>query len=274
MKKLVTCGDSFMSCDYPATETTSFLDLYATRRNFNHVSLAKSGSTNFCIRAQVDEAIRLGADYVILGSTTSDRIDIPKPTDHKIENVGIVRGFFNNLRRWHEVLWPGNKMYNQHVGLRTIEYRGYGCRSEQVVHNQSPESDWASTLSDSINNFVTELAENNIHSNHDRGIPAELKRVIEDYVLWLHDESYTQQRDYWIIQSALFALEQAGIPYVFAPGPLRNMDWSKHQTVWPESHPQPWDRPDGFNEDSVTHVFNSGHEKLCQTLIDITTSWQ
>lgn len=274
MKRLVSCGDSFMSCDYPVTDTTSFLDRFADIKQFHHVSLAKSGSTNFCIRSQIAEAIRIQADYVIVGGTTADRIDIPKPTNHKVENVSAVRGFFNNLRRWHEVLWPGNKMFNRHLGLRTIEYRGYGCRSEQVVNNQSADGDWATTISDSINNFVTELANNNIHGNLDRGIPAELKRVIEDYVLWLHDESYAQQRDYWIIQSGLYELERARIPYVFIPGPLREFEWHQHDTVWPADIPQPWDRPDGFNEDSVTHVFNSGHEKMCQTLIDITSTWQ
>lgn len=273
MKTLYTCGDSFMSCDYPATNTVSFLDRFADTKKFRHVSLAKSGSTNFCIRAQIDEAIRMQADYVIVGGTTSDRIDIPKPTPHKVENVSAVRGFFNNLRRWHEVLWPGNKMFNRHIGLRTFEYRGYGCRSEQTVRNKSADGDWATTISDSINNMVTELADNNIHNNLDRGITPELKKVIEDYVLWMHDESYAQQRDYWIMQSGLYALERAGIPYSFIPGPLRIFDWSQHSIVWPADAAQPWDRPEGFNEDSVTHVFNAGHEILYQTLVDIATDW-
>lgn len=274
MKKLYTCGDSFMSCDYPATETISFLDRFSEIREFEHISLAKSGSTNFCVRTQIDEAIRAGADYVIIGATTSDRLDLPKPTDRKTQSVGRVRGFFNDLRQWHKVLWPTNKLYNQNVGLRTFEYRGYGCRSEKYVHNSSADSeDWATTLSDSINNIVTDLADNNIHGNTDRAFPKELRLAIEDYVLWIHDESYAQQRDRWILQSALFSLEQAKIPYVFIPGPQRKFSWEPHAIVWPNEIPQPWDRPGGFNEDSITHVFNAGHEELCESLLNLTAAW-
>lgn len=275
MKRLVSCGDSFMSCDYPATETISFIDRYARTRGFEHISLAKSGSTNFCIRTQIDEAIRQRADFVVVGATSSDRLDFPKPTERKTQSVGRVREFFNDLRRWHQVLWPTNKMFNRFVGLRTFEYRGYGCRSEQHVHNLSTDgTEWATTISDSINNIVTDLSKNNIHGNHERNIPDDLRKVIENYVLWLHDESYAQQRDYWLIQSGLYRLSAAKIPFVFIPGPLREFDWSEFDVVWPTEYEQPWDCPDGFNEDSITHVFNDGHEKLCQTLIDITLTWK
>lgn len=161
------------------------------------------------------------------------------------------------------------------MGLRTFEYRGYGCRSEREVYNTSPQGeDYATTISDSINNVVTDLSKNNIHNNDHRSIPDELKAVIEDYVLWLHDESYAQQRDCWLLQSGLYQLSAAKIPFVFIPGPLKKFDWADFDMVWPADQEQPWDRPDGFNEESVTHVFNSGHEKLCQTLIDITPTWQ
>ena len=54
MKRLYTLGDSFMSVDDPNDGITSFLELYAQKRGFEHVSLARPGATNFAIRLQID----------------------------------------------------------------------------------------------------------------------------------------------------------------------------------------------------------------------------
>lgn len=266
MAKLISCGDSFMSLDNPATDTVSFLERYCQQKNFEHVSLAKSGSTNFCIRLQIDEAIKQSADYIVIGATSSDRIDIPLPTELRQQNVGILKTFIRDLTRWHQVLWPDNRRYNRHYGLKNIEYRGYGCISELTVNNEQKST----VISDSLNNFVTDLSNNNIHNNQNRNIPAELIPVLENYVLWLHDEELAMQRDFYLLQSGIRELERLGIPYLFIPGPLRTFEWIG--SIWVGA--QPWDMPDGFNEDSVTHNPNSAHEKFCTTMLDLTANWQ
>lgn len=82
MKRLYTLGDSFMSVDSPDDGITSFLELYAQRRGFAHVSLARPGATNFAIRLQIDRAIEEHADYVIVGVTSPDRFDIVVGNTH------------------------------------------------------------------------------------------------------------------------------------------------------------------------------------------------
>jgi hypothetical protein len=67
MKKLVTCGDSYLSLDSPPGEIKSFLQLYAEHKNFQHISLARAAATCFAIRLQIDNAIDRGADFVIVG---------------------------------------------------------------------------------------------------------------------------------------------------------------------------------------------------------------
>lgn len=76
MTTLYSLGDSFMSVDDPDCGITSFLELYAHRRGFKHVSLARPGATNFTIRLQIDRAINEKADYVVIGVTSSDRVDL------------------------------------------------------------------------------------------------------------------------------------------------------------------------------------------------------
>ena len=110
MKKLVTCGDSYMSIDSPPGEVTSFLQLYAERKNFLHISLARAAATCFAIRLQIDDAIERGADFVIVGCTSSDRMDVAV---------------------------PGTQNYSW-IKLNNILYTGYRSLSEQNIKRKKP----------------------------------------------------------------------------------------------------------------------------------------
>lgn len=105
MKTLYTCGDSYLSVDDPPGEVTSFLELFARYKNFQHVSLARAGATCFTIRVQIDHAIANAADYVIVGCTSSDRLDVPLAADQSTP--------------WFE--------------LGDIHYQGYRCASARHV---------------------------------------------------------------------------------------------------------------------------------------------
>ena len=118
-KTLYTLGGSYMSVDVPPANITSFLDLYATAQNLNHVSLARVGATNFMVRLQIDEAIKQQANYVILSTVPSDRIDIV--LDNELQH-----GFFE---------------------LKNIIYRSYNCKSDQNIADQDNK-----ILSDSVYN--------------------------------------------------------------------------------------------------------------------------
>jgi hypothetical protein len=108
-KTLYTLGGSFMSIDIPPMgNVTSFLDLYANHRGLRHTSLARVGATNFMVRLQIDEAIKNHADYVILSTVPSDRIDI-------VMDPELDHGFFE---------------------LKNIVYRNYRCKSVQNIADQ------------------------------------------------------------------------------------------------------------------------------------------
>jgi len=67
MKTLYSLGDSYMSTDDPDEGIVSFCELYSRAKNFEHVSLARPGATNFATRLQIDRAIKDRADYVVIG---------------------------------------------------------------------------------------------------------------------------------------------------------------------------------------------------------------
>jgi hypothetical protein len=134
MKKLVTCGDSYMSLDSPPGEVTSFLQLYAERKNFLHVSLARAAATCFAIRLQIDSAIERGADFVIVGCTSSNRMDVAAPG---VQNYSWVK-------------------------LNNILYTGYRSLSEYNIKSKNPL-----IVSDVIENFLNKKHET-VLNDHQR----------------------------------------------------------------------------------------------------------
>jgi hypothetical protein len=63
--------------DFNYNHSPSFLDMYGRAKNFNQLNLAKGGASNFAVRIQIEEAIKLNPDYVIVGGTHPDRFEIP-----------------------------------------------------------------------------------------------------------------------------------------------------------------------------------------------------
>lgn len=121
MKKLYSLGCSFMSSDSRYPEQPSFLDRYAEYQHWQHINLARPGATNFCIHLQIEQAIADKADYVIVGATSSDRIDV------------------------------ADVNYTQRLPIRLelVHYAGYHAASENYVNNTDP-----CIVSDTLNNVI------------------------------------------------------------------------------------------------------------------------
>lgn len=234
VKTVYTCGCSFMSLDPQCGPIRSFLQTWAEYKKFNHISLARSGATNFLIRLQIEHAIAQGADYVIVGATSSDRIDIPVA-----ESIPCP------------------------VQLEHVDYQGYASVSELNVRSQPL------VISDSINNWTGDLF---MHSNRKRGVPEQTVQAIKHYVASLHNFSLEQTRDKIIISDGLRSLQQAGIPFVFLAGPMNWMDWSWLDTSLWRAH-EPWDMPYGLTGDTVNHSPQQAHDDFLVTLLKHTDDW-
>jgi len=74
-KTIAICGDSFFSTDlnHPGA---SFGEYLCNKNNWNVVSLARPGVSNFAIGIQIDEAIKINSDFVVFGTTSVDRIEL------------------------------------------------------------------------------------------------------------------------------------------------------------------------------------------------------
>lgn len=89
MKNLVVCGDSWMS-DCSRYVGTHFTDIVADKLNYKKISLACPGISNFGICVQIEKAISLNPDLVIIGNTCTDRFDFGLTyTDETMPNIDI-----------------------------------------------------------------------------------------------------------------------------------------------------------------------------------------
>ena len=80
--KVVVCGDSFMSPD-PLAPGKHFSELLGAK------SLAVPGVSNIDICFQIKEAINNKADYVVIGTTDSGRIELPM-TDKTHDDINLT----------------------------------------------------------------------------------------------------------------------------------------------------------------------------------------
>lgn len=110
-----------MSSDNTRPKLDSFLDQYAGHRDWQHVNLARPGASNFTIRLQIERAIADKPDYVIVGATSSDRIDLPVLTAER----------------------------RLPINLANVDYQGYRATSEAHVDNR-----YVSIVSDTLNNII------------------------------------------------------------------------------------------------------------------------
>ena len=94
-----------MSDDTTHPEQPTFLQQFASRNGYMYHCLARPGATNYAINLQVDLAIKRKPDLVIIGATSSDRMNI--------------------------VVDPDN--WRAPIELKHITYEGYSCSSEQEL---------------------------------------------------------------------------------------------------------------------------------------------
>ncbi len=135
-KVLAVCGDSFMSAvsadEYGAD--SHFTQLLAKKLDWDYVTFARGGCGNSVIRLQIDEAIKIKPDLVIIGTTTADRLEFP---------------IFPILRRTEENFWDG--VYIKNHGLSNISWTPCDFSNNLELFNGRTPTLEAQTISNMIN---------------------------------------------------------------------------------------------------------------------------
>ena len=205
-----------------------FLDFYVDSKKFDYRNLAMAGASNFVIRVQIDQAIALKPDYVVVAATEAGRFEIPL-TEFKYEQ--LVRNFDQRETEW------------------------------MMIDDQLGKVDKNYLTSTSAIYFAKLLTLENTKEN-----------AIKQYLTELHNYNLAKTKDYYILQSGLDLLEKNNIPYVFIPGPLKDLDWTGRSIVWPADANHPWDTQFGWHE-KYNHNPVEAHKEYLETLLEITKGW-
>jgi hypothetical protein len=214
-KVIAVCGDSWFSAD-TNLPGKSFGEVMCNNNTWNLLSLARGGCSNFAISLQVDKAIELNADFIVVGTTTPDRSEFPIINDQTISVWNKLKNAFN----WKEWFTLQPEVYVKSKGISNI------------LHTRSLSSTYPwindpTIISESLNNLM--FVDNN-------KLTTEQLDALRSYMLNLYDSGIKRQTDSWIISDVCRRLEQANIPYLIFIESLYQWDFSKDIEWVPEKN--------------------------------------
>jgi hypothetical protein len=220
--KLAVCGDSWFSADnrYPGS---SFGEIIANALGFEHISLGRGGCSNFSVRLQIDKSIELGAEFVIVGCTTSDRLEVPIINE---KTEGILKKLEKTFT-WNDWFKLQPEVYDKRKGLANI------YPDKHSVSSSLPIFDSPTMISESINNMMF---------FEDSGpLGDEQRKALKYYMLNLFDSNIKKQIDCWVISDGCRKLIEHNIPFVIFIEPLyhnefvNDIKWIPDECIiWPD----------------------------------------
>ena len=204
-KKLGVCGDSFYASlkedsIYPG-HGLHFTELVAKELNCDLITYARGGCSNQAIRLQIDEVIKHQPDFVIVGITSSDRIEIPYKEQGKIDYGKKVN----------------DDCYNKELGIYNIDYQNFADQSS--IHEGFIKN--TPTLrSETIINIL------NGTINLYNPISKEMTKSVEYYFDFMYDSGWKKQQDSWIIANGVHKLIENNINFCVVLSNLYPSDFS------------------------------------------------
>ena len=143
--KLAVCGASWF-CSDPRFPDKSFPEILCQQHNWDLLTLARGGCSNLAIALQIEHAISVSADYILVQTVGPDRIEIP------IVNTARATTVWDKMRQafnWHG--WFDNQphLYQRSRGIANIQYHPHPDVSSKNEFLTEP-----TTISESMNNLA------------------------------------------------------------------------------------------------------------------------
>jgi hypothetical protein len=197
---LAVCGPSWFASS-KQMPGQSWPEQFCKNYNWDLISLAIGGCTNFAIALQIDQAIKLKPDFVIVGSATWDRIDIP------IQKTA-TRSYEKIKELFTYDYWTSNQPYSylKKLGLSNIQHNKKELSSDNAWVLPTP-----TIYSNSLNTLA--FLDSDIFTRTQF-------QAIKDYTAELYDSGLRYQIDCWIISDACRRLIDSGIPFLLFTDPL------------------------------------------------------
>ena len=188
-KTLGICGDSFMSQSKSIKKGKGkhFIDFLSKKLDCDVITFALGGCSNNVIRLQIDEIIKHKLNYLIIGLTSADRLELPM--------VQKDLSYFTKLE---------NSSFKKENGVYNIFYG-----SDNLSSNNTPFKLIKPTLrSETLANIILDK------SSSDYGqLSKEEISAVEGYFKYMYDNKLKTLLDSWIINDVLTNLNEKNINY-------------------------------------------------------------
>jgi hypothetical protein len=193
--KLAICGDSWFTVDknFPGR---SFGEIVCERNSWQLFNYALTGCSNFGICLQIDKALEHDPDFVIVGITTPDRIEIPIFNQKSMAPWRKIREFFT----WDTWFSSAPSAYRRHKGLDNIYYEQGHIGNIPWLKNDP------TVYTGSLNNFIW--------MENFRKLTQEQRDALKSYMLNLYDHEVKREIDVRMLNDAVQRLERKKIPYL------------------------------------------------------------
>lgn len=196
MPTLGVCGDSYMAAtidldyrdDCRDSEGKHFTEILAKKIGYDYFTLARGGCSNTAIRLQIGEMVKQHVDLVIIGLTSTNRLEFPNP----------------------------NKKYEQELGVYNLDYRTAFYPDKSTLNFNFENN----LVTETLNNIFTDdrpLTKKLFNSDCSRSHPnisdKQLK-ALEYYIDYIYDVDYKNILDGWAIHSGVKLLQDKNINFV------------------------------------------------------------
>jgi len=188
MPVLGVCGDSWFAAtingeqnDRLDSEGKHFSEILAKKLDYDLFTLARGAASNSCIRLQISEMIKRKVDFIIIGTTSVNRIEYPL---------------------------DDTKEYNPHIGIYNINYSFYPDHSAKYFKN---------SIEVLASDTLTNIFGNEVNCAPVRS--EEQREAIKNYYLEAYDNKFREQQDAWIVASGIQMIRDAQIPYLLLGHP-------------------------------------------------------
>lgn len=259
MKKLAICGDSWMTPTINE-KGTHFSELLSNHYNCELIPLSRGGCSNGAICVQIDQAIELKADFIIIGATSSDRIEIP------LNESRLLNEFLNSWKKIFSTIpeYKSNQ-YDKKRLLANFSYKKHPDLSSLNEFMKDPV-----LITESISNLI--FPERQINNFYD--IKKETIEALKQYVINLYDIKFKKQIDCWCISNQLKKLYyEKKINFLFFPSQLFTKEYTKDIDWLPIKNIANINGPYGLEpKDCRYHTSEDAQKYVAEQLIKIIDS--
>jgi hypothetical protein len=187
MKKMIVCGDSFMTAVPNFSDLTGkhFCQILATKLNYDIEFFAREGMSNGGIALQIKSAIKRNPNLILVGTSHFDRIEFPigdTPENVDFDVTHIQYCHYNSISTYYD--WHKNPLLvssNLHEFITNDKktFKTFGKRTLNNIENSS-----------------------------------EKQEALFKYFTWLYYPSWKKQLDKWTMYAILHELHESNIPYI------------------------------------------------------------